>query len=58
MHPNGAQLARQALEGIHAASPQEHLVALALQDAAQLAHVCVRQRKRETILRLQVDPLR
>ncbi len=58
MHPDGPQLARQALEGVHALPPQEHLVALALQDAAQLAHVCVRQRKRQIILRLEMDPLR
>ncbi len=58
MHAYGPQLARQALEGVHAASPQEHLVALALQDAAQLAHVCVRQHKRQTIFRLEVDTLR
>ena len=58
MHPNGPQLARQALKGVHAAFPHEDLIALALQDAAQLAHVCVWQRKRQAILRLQVDPLR
>ena len=46
----GAKLPSQPLERIDAASPHEHFIALALQDAAKIARICCWERKRKVVL--------